>query len=483
MFLLPHRFPANDVRRPLLMLSGNNYSRSIVSLGTNEFSLQFPFCQIGHLEWIRQPKFLAYSDDNTIVGYRANRSWWTITTDKCMSSGIVSFTFYIHRLNRKNLFLGVSMISASQKGFLGSSQYSWSLMANGTIWYNSRRQKFCKELKEKDLVKFTINFTNRTLAIMVNQEYLGIAFTNLPSDRELMPGVSFYDAGDIVELVHYKVCATSYTYSDIDIHYVNTDNTKEMEAVMKLNQVPQSRMNLARQLEAMGFNIDVCILALENVNDNLENAVEYILSHQAELKQKAAMNTSIKHQAEKDAQKEPTINWFINAFLEDEMQKNTRRLPWICTECYTGNNFTESRCVKCGKEKPDSLSKELSEKDKLRWGFRVHVLPNYSPTTLMQLMQNMIETNQLQLPDMEKWTVENDHELIEMVTEFCDQQSCSIIDLFPGNFYPSDQLYMKHPNIAQFSRSQMQIRFYLLQQLNAKIGQAIRSINISCDDG
>lgn len=466
-----------------MMLSGNNYSRSIVSLETNEFYLQFPFCQIGHLQWIRQPNFLAYNDDNTMVGYRASQAWWTITTEKFASSGIVSFTFYIHRLNRKNLFLGLSRRSVSVAGFLGSTEYSWGLMASGTIWYNSRRQKFCRELRTKDLVKFTINFNNGTLAITLNNEYLGVAFRNLPRDQALMPGVSFYDAGDIVELVNYKVCATKYSSSDIDIHYVDTDYTKDIASVRQLSSVPENRMNLAKQLEGMGFALEECILALEAVNDNLEVAVDYIFSHKAELKQKASQKTSLINQAEKNAQKRPTIDWFINAFLEDEKQKSMRRLPWICLECYTGNNFTENKCVKCGKEKPDYQSEEMLQKNKSRWGFRLHVLPDYSAERLLSLRTEMIANNQLQLPGMEKWTTDLDHELIEMITEYCDQQSCDISTLFPGNFFPPDQLYMKHPNLAEFSVSQLQIRFYLLQQLNLMVTQAIRYINISCDDG
>ena len=78
-----------------MMLSGNNYSRSIVSLETNEFYLQFPFCQIGHLQWIRQPNFLAYNDDNTMVGYRASQAWWTITTEKFASSAVSTVPFFV----------------------------------------------------------------------------------------------------------------------------------------------------------------------------------------------------------------------------------------------------------------------------------------------------------------------------------------------------------------------------------------------------
>ena len=380
-----------------MMLSGNNYSRSIVSLGINEFYLKFPFCNVGRLQWIRQPNYLAYNEDSTIVGYRGRQSWWTITTEKFASSGIVSFTFYIHQLNRKNLFLGLSMQSVSISGFLGSTKYSWGLMASGTIWYNSKKQKFCRELKTGDLVKLTVNFNNRTLSISLNNEYLGIAFRNLPSNQALMPGVSFFDTGDIVELVKYKVCATSYSSSDVDIHYVDTDYTRDITSVRQMNRVPESRLALAKQLEGMGFELEECILALEEVNDDLQTAVEYILSHKAELKQKASQKTSMINKAEKDAQKRPTIDWFINAFLEDEKQKSMRRIPWICLECFTGNNFTEKKCVKCGKEKPDYQSEEMLQKNRSRWGFRLHVLPDYSVKQLIQLRQELIDHNQLQI--------------------------------------------------------------------------------------
>ena len=476
-----YRFPNSESRNPILLVSGNNYGQLTTSAKTDHFYLEFPFCQVGRLQWIHQPDIVSYNRECTIIGYRSSQAWWTVTTEKCVSSGIVSFTFCIRRLNRQNLFLGISLKSMSARGFLGENPYSWGLMASGSIWYKSKRQIFCDPLHENDVVKLTINFSEQSLSVTVNGKYKGVAFRNIPNKQSVMPGVSFFDAGDMVELVSYKVCATTYTRSDIEISYLSSESTKE-ESVQWLSRVPETRLQKARELEKMGFDIHVCVLGLEAANDDKEQAVDYILTNINELNRKTAHLINSQNKAEYEKIKEQKIKWFMSAFLEDEKKNSMRRLPWTCPYCSTGNNFTETVCVKCQRMKPDLESAAQLEKNKLRWGFRLHVLPDYSSDYLHQLTQESINSNSLQLPGINKWTIESDHDLVDLATEYCYLYNYDVLTVFPERLDPSDQLLMKYPRLIDFSKSQMQIRFYLLQQLNLKLKEVLPFINISCED-
>lgn len=125
---------------------------------------------------------------------------------------------------------------------------------------------------------------------------------------------------------------------------------------------------------------------------------------------------------------------------------------------------------------------ENAGKNKTRWGFRLHVLPDFTPVYLQKLTQEMMARNDLVLPATDKWTLELDHELVEMASEFCYVSNRDIMKLFPGFLVPNDRLLMKYGKLIDFTLSQIQMRFYLLQQLNVMLRDILPFINISCDD-
>ncbi|KAM7452973.1 hypothetical protein BLSTO_06286 [Blastocystis sp. subtype 1] len=141
----------------------------------------------------------------------------------------------------------------------------------------------------------------------------------------------------------------------------------------------------------------------------------------------------------------------MNAFLEDEKQSSLRRLPWTCPYCGERNDFTQRNCVRCSNTKPDLESLENSAKNRTRWGFRLHVLPDFSKPFLQQLTEEMIAHNELVLPATGKWTLELDHDLVEMAAEFCYVNNRDIMTLFPGFLVPSDRLLMKYGKLIDFT--------------------------------
>lgn len=112
----------------------------------------------------------------------------------------------------------------------------------------------------------------------------------------------------------------------------------------------------------------------------------------------------------------------------------------------------------------------------------MHVLPDFSKPFLQQLTEEMIAHNELVLPATGKWTLELDHDLVEMAAEFCYVNNRDIMTLFPGFLVPSDRLLMKYGKLIDFTLSQIQMRFYILQQLNLMLRDILPFINISCDD-
>lgn len=345
-------FPSVESRNPILLVSGNQYGQITTRAATSQFYLEFPFFQASKLSWIRDCPVLAYNEDATIIGYRSQGVWWSVTTDKCVSSGIASFLFCIRKLARSNLFIGISGVSMSKQTFLGQDSSSWGLQANGSIWFNRRKQSFCSPLHENDLVKLTLNFAAHTLSVTVNGQFYGVAFRNLPVKQILMPGVSFFDAGDMVELVACKLCATEYTRAPLDIEYVSSESTKE-ESVQWLKRVPEKRLRQAREMSRMGFDIHVCVLALEASMDDMQMAADYVLAHMNELNQQTAHLIDSQNKAASEQQKEERVNWFMNAFLEDEKQLSSRHLPWTCPYCSARNDYTQRSCSVCNNHKPD----------------------------------------------------------------------------------------------------------------------------------
>lgn len=110
------------------------------------------------------------------------------------------------------------------------------------------------------------------------------------------------------------------------------------------------------------------------------------------------------------------------------------------------------------------------------------MLPDFSKPFLQQLTEEMIAHNELVLPATGKWTLELDHDLVEMAAEFCYVNNRDIMTLFPGFLVPSDRLLMKYGKLIDFTLSQIQMRFYILQQLNLMLRDILPFINISCDD-
>ena len=475
-------FPSTESRNPMLLVSGNNYSTLTTRAATNQFYLEFPFYQTGKMTWMKGSSVLAHNADATIVGYRAHDAWWTVTTEQGVTRGIISFSFCIRKLHRQNLFIGLSASSQSMETFLGKNGVSWGLQANGYLWYNSRRQQFCSGFKENDLVKLVVNLYTHTLSVTINGQFQGVAFRNLPSNQMLLPAVSFFDAGDMVELCCVKLCAVEYTQAPIAIEYVSSESTKE-ESVQWLKRVPQERLRRAQEMKNMGFEIHMCVLALEATNDNIQEATDYLLANSNELSQKTAHLVESQNKAESEVRNEEMMNWFMSAYMEDSKQRSLLNLNWICPCCYTSNEASQRQCTACETARPDVNSKEWKEANKMRWGFRLLVLPDYTASDLTSLTMEMMARNDLTLPQSQKWTLEADRMLVELASEFCYVNNMDIMTLFPGHLVPNDRMLMKYGRLMDFSLSQLQIRFYVLQRLNLMLRDNLPFINISCDDG
>ena len=315
--------------------------------------MEFPFYKQVSLAWQPNAPQLYYADNNTTITYRSKETWYTVTTDKGVTSGIASFSFRIHQLCRTNLFIGISGVSLSKQTFLGKDSQTWGLQANGALWYNRRKQIFCRALQTGDKVKLTVNFNTRTLSVTINDQFMGVAFKNLPGKGTmLMPGVSLFDTGDSVSLLSAKLCATEYTRSPLDIEYVSTESSKE-ESVQWLKTVPKPRRDLAETVSALGYDIHMCVLALEATHDNPEEAVEYICAHENELKHQVAHLIDSQIRANKEKDNEEKSEWFMNAFLEDEKQLMMCRQPWHCVNCSINVDYSESYCKKCNSRKPN----------------------------------------------------------------------------------------------------------------------------------
>lgn len=475
-------FPNTNSRNPILLVSGNNYSTLTTRAATNQFYIEFPFYQLGKMTWIKGTSVLAYNADMTIVGYRSHDAWWTVTTEQGVGRGIVSFSFCIRKLHRQNLILGISASSQSVETFLGKNGVSWGLQANGYLWYNSRRQLFCSGFKENDMVKLVVNSYTHTLSVTINGQFQGVAFRNLPSNQLLLPAVSFFDAGDMVELCRVKVCAVEYTQAPIAIEYVSSESTKE-ESVQWLKRVPPERLRRAQEMKNMGFDIYKCVLALEATNDNIQEGTDYLLANDNELSQKTAHLKESQSKAESEVRNEEMMNWFMNAYMEDNKQRSLFNLDWICPCCYTSNESSQRQCKACETAKPDVNSEEWKEANKTRWGFRLLVLPDYTANDLTSLTMELMAHNNLTLPESQKWTLDADRMLVELASEFCYVNNMDIMTLFPGHLVPNDRMLMKYGRLMDFSLPQLQIRFYVLQRLNLMLRDNLPFINISCDDG
>ena len=78
------------------------------------------------------------------------------------------------------------------------------------------------------------------------------------------------------------------------------------------------------------------------------------------------------------------------------------------------------------------------------------MLPDFSKPFLQQLTEEMIAHNELVLPATGKWTLELDHDLVEMAAEFCYVNNRDSMTWFPGFLVPSDRLLMKYGKLIDF---------------------------------
>ena len=78
--------------------------------------------------------------------------------------------------------------------------------------------------------------------------------------------------------------------------------------------------------------------------------------------------------------------------------------------------------------------------------------------------------------------METDRLLVELASEYCYQTNKDIMTLFPGHLRPSSRILMKYERLREFSLSQLQIRFYVLQRLNSMMLEILPFVNISCSD-
>ena len=233
----------------------------------------------------------------------------------------------------------------------------------------------------------------------------------------------------------------------------------------------------------MGFDIYKCVLALEATNDNIQEGTDYLLANDNELSQKTAHLKESQSKAESEVRNEEMMNWFMNAYMEDNKQRSLFNLDWICPCCYTSNESSQRQCKACETAKPDVNSEEWKEANKTRWGFRLLVLPDYTANDLTSLTMELMAHNNLTLPESQKWTLDADRMLVELASEFCYVNNMDIMTLFPGHLVPNDRMLMKYGRLMDFSLPQLQIRFYVLQRLNLMLRDNLPFINISCDDG
>ena len=121
--------------------------------------------------------------------------------------------------NQQKQLIILSLLASEQKlsssaftNLIGLDQHGWALSHQGLLWHNGMAQAYLPrpmEALRPFLIGLELDADARTLSYTIDNQSMGIAFRNIPTDFPIYPAVSSTSAQSTMILKHRcKSCST-----------------------------------------------------------------------------------------------------------------------------------------------------------------------------------------------------------------------------------------------------------------------------------
>lgn len=121
------------------------------------------------------------------------------------------------------------LTSSSFTNLIGSDEHGWGLSHRGLLWHNGISHQYLSqpiEPLQPVLIGLEFDADARTLSYTINNQSMGIAFRNLPTNVSLYPAVSSTSAQSTMVLKHRcKLCSS---LREICLKYIKSSGYEEV---------------------------------------------------------------------------------------------------------------------------------------------------------------------------------------------------------------------------------------------------------------
>lgn len=323
---------------------------------------------------------------------------------------------------------------------------------------NKTRSSFGKRLQTGDTVKVELDIPGRSMTLYKNDECMGKAFNgSLPSGNTYYPAFSLYAKGDALRLL---VGDSDAGESKVEAPAVSTTSAPA--------EVPAARKAQAEMLSAMGYDIEWCIMALENTRDNLEAAAEYLLTHGDELRTRAEAKKKEREDAERLAKQAAEESFFKNLAAQGGGRGGAGASKWVCGVCTFQNAAASAACEMCATARPTGAAAPagaggagagVTEGTASKWGVKMAIVPDYPPHVLAEVAARHTDRLSVLQEANRRWTMAMDSALISYVDSVCERNGKSPLQLSPEDVSPSPDELLRYPDLDAVTLQDMQLRF------------------------
>lgn len=349
----------------------------------------------------------------------------------------------------------------------------------------------------------TLDLDARVLSYAKNGEDFGVAFSGLAYGQTFYPAFSMFNQGDSLTLVSGD---TEAPKPKIAVHspYPSFESVSASaysgHKAFDPATAPPWRLAKARTLEDMGYPLSWCVRALEATRDNLEQAAEYMLTHDAQLRAADEADAALKRQEDARKATENESQFFVNLAIARSGGAGSGQTHWECDVCTYKNDLAAANCTMCSTARPASVTAAsatgggggggsgsgagagagasggagggagagvgaatsapaVAEELSTKWGIRCVVIPDFSPSALRQVVGKHSKQLATLQEENRRWTLAMDAALVRFVDSVCARRDKVAVDMTPEDITPTSADLEMHPELSGVALQDMQLRF------------------------
>ena len=164
--------------------------------------------EIKDLEWRFDGRrcsanILIMAESNSI-SHRSHKSWSTVLGTRSMApnSGVYEWVVEIEVCEKGHVFLGIATEQANLDSYVGCDRHGWGLIGTKALWHNKQKvlSNYGSGFQGKSLVSVRYDSDQHTLSYFNAAREWGVAFSDLPTNKNMYPAVSVFQQDDVVNI-------------------------------------------------------------------------------------------------------------------------------------------------------------------------------------------------------------------------------------------------------------------------------------------